>query len=248
VFYSWVINPRDVGSFPIASTIAASYNKYSITSLRIRYSPKCSAFTNGGILLGFSKDSSDPVPGTKYDLFNMQQRAEIAAKSPCILTCAGDNNVRFLRDTDSDDSKLVDYGRVVLCVYGNSSTDPEQLGELFFEYTVRLLEPQTNINQTQSVTVTGGSARGPNFATVTSDDAATTWLFNSTGRFLVTYNMTIPTSTTPSSTGTTSLSNTCETGDTCVGFFIVSADSPGATVTFAVSAVPEVLIWYAVRA
>ncbi|ANY30822.1 coat protein [Gompholobium virus A] len=245
-FKSWVIDPRSAEMFPVTCVAAASHQKYKITSLAVRYSPKCSKDTNGGIILCYSKDSTDSEPATKYDMFNMSQVAEIAANAPLILNCRNpEAGWKFLRDSSSDDGKVVDWGRVTLCTYGQSSSDPTLLGEIFVEYTVVFADPQSDPSLLQRGVLT--ESTGPTFATLSISSTATMWTINSCGSFILIFNMTLPTSTTVVCTGMSSYSVTGGQDTYWCGFAEIACNTPGATISFTTTAASTVCTWYCTK-
>lgn len=184
-FTSYVINPRNVESFRQLFRDAVGFNKYRVNSFMVRYSPRGSAFTTGGVIIGFTSDSSDAIPRTRYDLENLQCNVSTDAKQSVMLRCTPRNQTFFLRDSDADDAKLVDYGRVIVCAYGQTSTDPASIGELFFEYSITLLEPQYVTALVQHTTATSLVPVGPRYALLATTPTSLTWTFLAPGRYLL---------------------------------------------------------------
>nr|CAJ18242.1 coat protein [Angelonia flower mottle virus] len=172
---SWVINPREVSLFPRLSIQSALYDKYRISSLRVRFASSCSFDVNGKIMLGFIGDSSDEVPVTKIDVHSLTKTAECTAMQNIIFNVGGDNITRFLGDRASDDPKLVNFGRIVLCTYGFDSNAPSIVGELSVEYTITLLNPSPVASLSQRWI--SGSSKGIGFVEYTQDVATKTYQF-----------------------------------------------------------------------
>lgn len=139
-FRDWVINPGSVLAAPSISLMSQNFDKYKITNFKIRFSSTRSDNENGKIGIVFTHDAGHPLPTNKSQFYNMGQHNEGQAKNSFVLNVPSDNKVRWLRDTTSDEPKLVDFGRVVLTTYG-FDTDNIPVGELFFDYTVVFSEP-----------------------------------------------------------------------------------------------------------
>nr|ABD93279.1 coat protein [Pelargonium flower break virus] len=245
-FQSWIINPREVKSFPQSSVCSVGYNKYRITDFRIRFSTSCSDTMNGKVAIGFTPDSSDPVPVDKSQLYGMQVYADTPAKESVTLKTAADNTIRFLRDSSSDDAKLVDYGRVVLATYGFDSTAPSVIGELFFEYTVVYLDPTYVVALTQYGTLTTSS--GPPYATLTTTATSTSIELNTHGKWLVVWISADEVINSPVISGSGASGSVTVVSDaqtTVVA--VVTANLPGAIISNASTAAPSSLEWYVSR-
>nr|AEI55437.1 coat protein [Carnation mottle virus] len=139
-FEDWVVSPRNVAVFPQLSLLATNFNKYRITALTVKYSPACSFETNGRVALGFNDDASDTPPTTKVGFYDLGKHVETAAQTAKDLVIPVDGKTRFIRDSASDDAKLVDFGRIVLSTYGFDKADTV-VGELFIQYTIVLSDP-----------------------------------------------------------------------------------------------------------
>lgn len=210
-FTSYVINPRNVESFRQLFRDAVGFNKYRVNYFRVRYSPRGSDFTTGGVILAFTQDSSDKVPTNHYDLENLSCSVSTPARQGVLLTCPPRNLQFFLRDSQADDAKLVDYGRVIVCSYGQSTSDPTNIGELYFEYSITLLEPQYVTALVQHTSSTSNVPTGPSYASLAFTATAAIWTFAAPAHYLLVAEMTATT------TAAATTSNATITTGTTVG-------------------------------
>lgn len=239
---SWVINPASARTFNQAQLMSTGYNKYRITSLRIRYTPSCGFETSGMLALGFNSDSSDALPETKTELYGMKYTAETAARSPVIFQIPTDSTVRYCRDSAADDPKLVDFGRLVLMTYGSDDTDPSILGELFIEYTVVFSDPTFISHITQQAR--GSSWKGPGYADHTATATQTQFELRAGGRWLLVWNSDVAL-TSPKLSGATG--NIKTSGDSKMGIATLTAPGSGATVTATTLSQPQAIDWFVAR-
>lgn len=239
-FHSWIINPREVSTFPQLSAFSAAYNKYRISDFKVRYSPMCSEFTSGRVAIAFSTDSSDDVPATKVDLYASPQCADTASCKSLLLATNGGKQVRYLRDSSVDDPKLVDYGRLVLCTYGQATSDPQVIGELHFEYTVVLSEP----NYTHALAQRGGlgATTGPVYAVSSVTESLAQIEFKAGGAYHLAVVIDIPQGSSVVTGTTESKVQTFTDVEACV-LVDLKADVPGAKWSVALSGLPAVFRW-----
>lgn len=155
---TFLLDPRNVGTFPQLSSLALGYNKYRFTSLRLRYSPRCSE-SSCGIIATWTSDSSDPAPLGKYQMYGTTPKYECSATKPMLAMIPVDKGTKFLRDCSSDDAKLVDCGAIHVLADGEHDG---VLGELFIEFSIVLSEPTFNQASTQYVS-DGAHRKGPEF-------------------------------------------------------------------------------------
>nr|AAK74062.1 coat protein [Pelargonium line pattern virus] len=177
---TYLLDPKNVRSFPQLSGLAIGYNKYKITDFKVRYSPKCSD-SGCGLTIAYSSDSSDPPPKNKFNLFSMNHKYETAAHKPLLVTLPVSKETRFLRDKCTDDSKLVDSGAVHVLVDGNHEG---RLGELFFELTIVFSEP-TFCNHHSQVIKGIKESEGPEYVKVEPDKETVKLVFQAAGAYLV---------------------------------------------------------------
>nr|AVV62248.1 capsid protein [Saguaro cactus virus] len=243
-FVNWTINLRMVRTFPQTSLMASQFNKYRLTGLSVRYTATCSFETSGRVAIGFTNDSSDPIPDTKVQLYNYPVHAETGATESKTLVIPCDNVARFCRDDGASDPKLVDFGRLVLCTYGSAAGGPSTLGELFIEYTIVFTDPTF----TSSLTQVGEfrQSKGPRYALVNYDTTNFQLTLLAAGRWLVCWvsSSAIPS---PSVNGAGAKGSLTTSGDSkmCVG--LITTQAPGANITSTTIAAPTGLSWYVAR-
>lgn len=183
VFRSWVVSPRNMAIFPQLSLMALNFNKYKVVNMSIVYSPACSFETNGRVALGFNDDATDPEPRNKVRFYELDKHVATAAQSPVVLNIPRDNKVRFMRDSTSDDGKLVDFGRITMLTYGFDEAGVA-VGELFIRYTIVLSDPTKTSRVTQCYTI--GKSVGPEYGIITSSETKFNIKFSAGGSWLVT--------------------------------------------------------------
>ncbi|AQM36684.1 p37 [Clematis chlorotic mottle virus] len=179
LIHSLTLDPKNVRTFPHLSALAAGYNKYRFTTVRLRYSPRCSN-SDCSFIAGFTTDSSDDTPSNKYQLYGLATRFECQSSKSLLMTPPIDKGLKFLRDCTTDDSKLVDCGKIYYMVDGNHDGI---LGELFLDFTVVLSEPQYSQVQTQKHE--GSSSSGPGLTTFERRERNCVLQFQCAGKFLV---------------------------------------------------------------
>lgn len=230
---SWVVNPRLTDIFPRLSVAAALYNKYRVTSLSVRYSSSCSWDVNGKVIVGFTNDSSDPLPTTKSEVHQLRKRMECAAMDSKILNIGGDNTTRWMRDTSADDPKLVDYGRIILCTYGFDGNAPAIVGELSVTYTIVLCNPAPTASLSQYWE--NGSSTGLDFVKYSHSVSTKTYQFTflSGGKFALAVYSDKGTLGTPIVTGSaaTVINGDTSADETCL-FITVNMHTAGGTITW----------------
>ncbi|ABM92363.1 coat protein [Nootka lupine vein clearing virus] len=181
-FSSWRINPSDVGSFPTISCFANRFNQYQITSMAVRFSPARSFQTNGMISLAFTDDSTDPVPTSRQQMAGYTSMVSSEVSQNLLMKIRGDSKRRYIRDSTNENGKLVDFGRVILSVHGCDSGVGD-LGDLYFEYTIRFSDP--TFVQRDSQTSAEEEEVGPHFADFRATDTEWTATLVAPGNWVV---------------------------------------------------------------
>jgi len=245
-FTSWAINPRNVSSFPSISVCSMGYEKYKITNFKVRYSNSMSDDLSGKVAVGFTNDSSDPIPTNKTQLYQMRVTMDTAAKESKTLTIPADGTNRFLRDSSSDDAKLVDFGRVVLATYGFEESAPDSVGEIHFEYTLVFSEP----NFITTLTQIGNqeASEGPTYATATLTPTHTTINLQAPGSWLVVMSSEKEALNEPKiiGDGASGTVRYLSDGQT-IAVVTVNANLPGAKVDIEGTVATKGLVWYVSR-
>nr|QFR98390.1 coat protein [Rose yellow leaf virus] len=179
---TFILDPRNVRSFPQLSAFCLGYNKYKFTKLAFRYSPRVNE-TNAGIICAYTSDSSDEAPKSKYQMYSITPRYEAVASKPLIVSIPPTKEPKFLRDKSSDDAKLVDSGSIHCLIDGDHDG---KLGEIFLDLTVVLSEPTFNQCAMQEVTKTR-HIKGPGYVVPSFQDGVVTLTFQASGSYLCTY-------------------------------------------------------------
>lgn len=140
--------------FTWLSELAARYEEYHFTALRMIYEPRCSTATAGSVILAVDFDALDPAPANKQDVYSYHRCSQSSAwdencylVDPAILRSRGPLKTRVGAIPANADLKTYDLGNLFLCTSGFVGTDV--VGELFVEYDVVLSIPQLADN-TQS--------------------------------------------------------------------------------------------------
>lgn len=177
---SFVIDPRNVGTFPHISAFALGYNKYRLTSCQVRYSNKV-LDSECGVTIAYSSDSGDEPPKGKFDLYSMGTKFESAAHKSMVCTLPVNKGVRYLRDCPDENAKEVDNGVFHVLLDGKHDG---RLGELFIHVSIVFSEPTYNQKSTQLITghkVVGG----PNFCEPVKSANTVSLRFLAAGNFLL---------------------------------------------------------------
>jgi len=170
------LNPGLASSFPWLSTIARSYESYVFEKLSARFETQAPSTTAGTLMLAVDYDASDPAPVSKAQA--MAYRSSV--RSPAWAASEHHSEAEDLRKRQSffvrsgalsanQDVKLYDTGN--LNVGSQGETGAGAIGELYFDYRVRLMTPQIgNLGVGESVggMFTGSSNAAP-FATATGN-------------------------------------------------------------------------------
>lgn len=141
------INPGIPQSFPWASGLAQSFEKYIIEEFKVIYQPASSTFVPGTFMMAPDFDPDDPPPDSKATLLDYQ----FAVRSPLWKYCEMklprsaimNQKTYFVRGDQlvTDGLKFYDPMKIYFSI-DNKSVDVPYWGELWFEYRIRFLEPQ----------------------------------------------------------------------------------------------------------
>ncbi len=143
------INPGLNTPFPWLSRIAANYESYKFLDLKILYSTEAGATSTGTVCIGIDYDPLAGLPTTKSQL--MSYRGSVRNSPWCPMAHVSipeDLSKRssyFVRQgalAPADDPALYDVGQLIILTRGQADT--AFVGELYLEYTVRLMTPQSN--------------------------------------------------------------------------------------------------------
>lgn len=134
------LNPGKIAAFPWLSTIAGNFDKYRIMSCKISLVSNQPTTTAGRIGVGFDYDSTDPLPADRTDFFSLTHHAECSAWDSLEFDIPLQGGTRFVNSHTITDSKLIDYGQVIIMSDQIVATS-SNLGDAIIEYVVELLDP-----------------------------------------------------------------------------------------------------------
>lgn len=174
--YSNSINPGQPGTFPWLSTVARSYESYKFESLQFRFETEAPSTASGSIVLAVDYDGNDPAPTSKTQAMAYRSSVRCQPWSSCDHTSLREDlNKRssyYVRSGSlaaNQDVVLYDVGQLYVCRQGQA--DAAIVGELYADYTVKLMTPQIgNVGVGESLYATfSGSANSAPFATKTGN-------------------------------------------------------------------------------
>ncbi len=215
---SYSINPGLSHVFPWLAGIARRFESYLFRRLNFEYETQKSASTSGSVMLAVDFDAADPPPVGKQQLMSYHNAVRSAVWDECCyrsdaLDLSKFGVQRYIRTgnlSPNQDVKTYDVGNLYLGTQGEADTSP--IGELYVDYDVELITPQTGDDAPASVRiVTSSASRVAPFTgsqTVYGDlsvtATSTTVTFNEIGSFLVNVDClgTVATAVGPTVTGT----------------------------------------------
>jgi len=149
----FVLNPGKMSTFPWLSTMSCNFDKYKILRCSISLVSNQPTTVAGRIGVGFDYDSTDPLPVDRTDFFSLTHHAECSAWDSLVFPIPLRGGERFVNSHTVTDSKLIDYGQIVIMADQIVTTGTAiNLGDAIIDYDVELIEPQQAIMSTQSVT------------------------------------------------------------------------------------------------
>lgn len=141
------INPGQRGTFQWLSRIAANYESYAFESLSFCYETEASTTLGGTLMLAIDYDAADPAPTSKQQAMAYRSSTRTAPWAGCRhrslredLAKNKSNFVRIGAQPPNTDIKTYDIGNLFVISQG-VSTSGATLGELYVEYTVKLMTP-----------------------------------------------------------------------------------------------------------
>jgi hypothetical protein len=138
-------------SFPYGSTIASSFQRYTMYDVEYYYKNRVSGFATAGqkgkVILAFNYDASDAVVGTVSGLETMWPHVDCAPYENCSLRLdpkyLSNTDAKYIRHAGSlgvpGDIKTYDFGLLAVGVVGTADTS--NIGELRVRYKCRLELP-----------------------------------------------------------------------------------------------------------
>lgn len=146
------INPGLPTMFPWLSVVAAQYESYLFRSLKFCYETQKSASTSGSVMLAVDFDAADDAPTNKQVMMSYHNAVRASVWNECIFR--GDARdlkkfgvQRYIRSGNiaaNLDIKTYDVGNLIVATQGEENTSA--IGELYVEYEIELITPQTQVN------------------------------------------------------------------------------------------------------
>lgn len=141
------INPGQAATFPWLSKIAANYESYVFDSLKFCYETEAPSSLGGTLVLTVDYDASDSAPVSKAQAMTYRSAVRSAPWTACEHISLGEDlhksktyYVRPGAQPPSTDIKTYDVGNLFVISQG-VTTSQATMGELYVEYSVRLLTP-----------------------------------------------------------------------------------------------------------
>lgn len=142
VINAYEINAGIAATFPWASTIANTHQKYKLNKLIVSFKPLVGTQSNGRITLSYTIDPHDPVPSNKVEIFQHANTVEGCVWDSLSLNI--NTSLRpalFVRSGGISDSDIntYDFGTIFVAT-ANAATST--VGDLFIEYEMELHTPK----------------------------------------------------------------------------------------------------------
>jgi hypothetical protein len=160
------VNPFNPYLWPWLAGSSDGYNKYRVLKCSFEYVPACSTSQTGRVTLAWCADASDTAP-----LFNELMNYEAISGAPWMpnMLTIPPSVEKYIGDqagTSTTANTMYCHGDFFI---GTRGVDTNNLGELYVDYTVQLLEPQpvTGYSSVVDITRTSGEVF---FNTVTGRD------------------------------------------------------------------------------
>jgi len=178
-FVTHNINPGVQSTFPWLSSIASGYERYKFTKLEFTYVSAAATSERGRVALAYQYDPTSENPVSRSSLFSIVPNVEEAPWEDIVLKVKPITEYRYIRQGDiaGGTYNTYDCGKVhtMTAMTADSTT---QLGELFVEYSVLLMNPQFQNAMVQGETGTfSESATNPfgNGLTTVSGNPSLVW-------------------------------------------------------------------------
>lgn len=173
VVTSFNLNPTSEQLFPRLSTIANAFEKYRFRSLRMGYTPGCSATRSGMVGIFCTQDPNETTPFSAPEIAAYKCSAVGAASTSLATPTLRPEDPQYYFTSPSDLSNnlsaVEDQGRVCVMTGYSSSGDVELLaGFVYLDFEVELinLRPQRQVSATYFADLAGtalkASADGTN--------------------------------------------------------------------------------------
>jgi hypothetical protein len=244
------VNPGLGSVFPWLSTVAMRFEKYKFHNLKFLYDPESSTAGAGCLMMAVDFDASDVAPITKTQMMSYAGATKAAPwiSSMNDVRAAWDKTIghRFVRNGSNPsgtDIKLYDVGTLYIATSGVASA---LLGDLYVEYDVSLITPQTQSAIGGSIVANGSISASAIFGatpiilgSLPCSVSVNSFTFNIVGKYVVSMAMTGTTSnnvltgtaTGGGANGTVQANNYISTGSAIYNIITVSITQAGQYLT-----------------
>ncbi len=148
---SYTINPINPTLFPWLSTIASSFESYSIEGMLVRYNSTSGDATGSNTSLGsitcfVAYDSLDPLPGSKASALQYDNAVSCKPSENMLVGVECDPSRLVMKrlyignPATSSDERFYNFGRIVICTQGAQNANTT--GELWLHYKIKFHMPK----------------------------------------------------------------------------------------------------------
>lgn len=161
---TFYLNPADVGTFPWLARVASLYSKYRFRQLIFEFRSNTSDYASAGPLGSvvfapqYNIDASAFVTKQQMEAATHAVSAKPSNSVMCGIECSPeDDSIKWhwVRKANATPTNLTDHGKFTYATSGLPTSQGAALGELWVHYTIELIEPILEPNQTISTYVYG---------------------------------------------------------------------------------------------
>jgi len=160
-------NPGQAGTFPWLSSLAQNFESYRFEKLKFDYETEAATSLGGTLVMALDYDASDASPQSKQIMMAYRGSVRSAPWTECCHSSDREDlnkqksyYVRPGPQPVNTDIKMYDTGILFVASQG-VSTASSTLGELYVEYTVRLMTPLYQPNKIVGGQVAAGGVITP---------------------------------------------------------------------------------------
>jgi len=141
------LNPGLPASFPWLNGIAQRFESYRFDRLKLCFETESATSFTGSVFMGVDFDPSDTSPENKIQVMTYRSSVRSPPWSDCCMNLTPEDlskrKTYFIRNGPPiSDVKLYDTGNWFVCTQGQANAST--VGEVYVEYTVKLMTPQLN--------------------------------------------------------------------------------------------------------
>lgn len=141
-------------SFPWLSSIADGFEKFLFHTLKFNYIPTCPTSTDGSIIMSYNSNPAKPENSWDESAYSTKSNS---VQSSLWKNCELNVPVKKLQETtksklirksapsDNEDINLTDMGIVDIVTNSPTTDTLSQLGKLYVDYDVSLINPKLNV-------------------------------------------------------------------------------------------------------